>query len=367
MKIEILKDHFESAVSAAARVGNKNLSLAVLGCALIHATPERVSLRATNLDVSIEILLKAKVIESGMVAVPAQTLNQLVSAFSGEKLNLELQGTTLLLQEGHGTSKLKTLDASEFPTLPYVKEGEGHAFTLSVKDLSRALKSVAFAAAGSGMRPELSSIFLKVENSTLVAAATDSFRLSEIRIPIRSKEHADAILLPVRNVQEIVRVISSGGDTVEMRVGENQVTCIANGSYITSRIVDGAFPEYSAIIPKDFSGTATVLTEDLTRTLRKVSVFTDATGEVQFSLNPKEKVFTISATNASVGETKETIEGSLEGEPVTLSFNIRYILEALSVINSDSTILKFSGPGRPLIVSESPDKGFTYLVMPMNR
>lgn len=366
MKIEILKEHIEAASQITSRVSNKNLSLPVLGSVVISANSKKTTLRATNLDVSVEVGVKAKVLEEGSVAVPAQTFNQLITAATDTKLTLMLKEGVLEVGGSHGTSKLKTLDVNEFPTLPFVKDGEGYTVTLPVKELSSALKTVSFAASPSGMRPELSSVFLKIAGGTLTTAATDSFRLAEIKLPVKTKDTVEPVLIPARNIPEILRVLATG-DTAELRIGENQLTVISGGNFITSRVIDGAFPDYTAIFPTSFSASAIALAEDVSRALKKVSVFTDAAGQVEFGISVKRGGMVFKAANALVGETAEAVDAALEGDDSTLFFNIRYLLDALAATASDSVLFKFSGAGKPIIITEVPDKGFTYLVMPMNR
>ena len=366
MKIEILKEHLDAAVALAARTANKNLSLPVLSCAVLVVTDDRVVLRATNLDVSMEVAMKAKVSEAGTVAVPAHILSQTVSAATDEKLILSSNETTLTIKGAKGSAKIKTIDAADFPTLPFVKEGEGASAVLPGATLARAFKSVAFSASTSGMRPELSSIYLEVSDGILTTAATDSFRLAEMKTPVKTKTSTDPILVPQRNIADIVRVIGNA-ETVELRHGDNQITVIVDGSYLTSRTIDGAFPEYQAIIPKEFATAATVLTEDALKTMRKVSVFVDSANQVTLSALPKDKLFTVEAHNTQVGETKEEMESVIEGDEVVINFNARYILDALSTITSDSVVFNIAGVGKPMVISDVPDKGFTYLVMPMNK
>lgn len=366
MKLEILKEHLEAAVSAAARVSNKNLSLPVLGCVVIAASQERTVVRATNLDVSIEITLKAKVIEEGMVAVPAAILSQTVSTATDQKITLHTSGNTLAMTGMHGEATLKTVDVTDFPTLPYVKEGEGVSVMIPARELARALKSVSFAASSSGMRPELASVYLSLEEGVLIAAATDSFRLAEIKIPMKARVSADPVLIPARNVGDIVRLLTDT-DIAELRIGENQATIVAGGNYVTSRTVDSSFPDYRAIIPKEYGSQVTALTEDVSRAFRKVSVFTDAYNQVELAVDPEQKNFSIKAQNSAVGETHEAIDAALQGDTVTMYFNIRYILDALGVITTDSLTFKIAGPGKPMVIEEQPHSGFTYLVMPMNK
>lgn len=366
MKLEILRENLTDAIGSVGKVSNKNLSLPVLGCVVIVASQERTVARATNLDVSVEMVLKAKVVEEGIVAVPAAILTQAVGTATDQRLTLEGSGTTLKITGSHGTASLKTLDPSEFPTLPYVKDGEGVSLTLPTKELLRALKAVSFAASSSGMRPELASVYLSIYDSTLITAATDSFRLAEMRVPIKARGVTDPILIPARNVADILRGVTEG-DTTEVRVGENQVTFIAGGNYVTSRTVEAAFPEYKAIIPTAFTASATMLLEDALHAFRKVLVFTDAYSQVEVTLKPNKKDFLIRAANAAVGETTEAIDATLEGDDLSINFNIRYIIDALSTMTADGVVFKVAGPGKPMVIEEVPSRGFTYLVMPMNK
>lgn len=365
MKIETLKEHLESAVGIVGKVSNKNLSLPVLGCVVISANGDHITLKATNLDVSVEVVLKGKVLEEGVVAVPAVILSQAVAVTSDQKVTLSVSGSSLTMTGLHGRASLKTVDPSDFPTLPYVKEGGGTVVTLPADALTRSLKSVVFAASVSGMRPELASVFLHITGNELVAAATDSFRLAEMRIPLKAKV-ADPVLIPARNIPDMLRILQTG-DVVELRVGEHQATIVVGGNYLTTRTVESAFPDYRAIIPKNFSTTATALTENAVRAFRKVAIFTDAYNQVELALTPDKKEFSVSATNAAVGETHESLDAALSGDGITISFNVRYILDALAIMAGDSVAFKIAGPGKPMVLGEVPEKGFTYLVMPMNK
>lgn len=366
MKIEILKDNLERAVGIAARVSNKNLSLPVLGCVLIVVKGDKATLRATNLDLSVEAHLKAKVIEDGVVAVSAHTLSQTVSVLTDQKLVLKTSGNNLVIDGERGTTSITTVDPAEFPSLPYVKEGSGASAVIPSRDFNAALRSVAFSASTSSVKPELASIFLTLEKGELVAAATDSFRLAEVKIPLKTKSSFHSVLLPARTIGDILRALEFG-EAVEMRVGENQCTFISDFGYITSRTIDGAFPDYRAIIPRDSTVSATCLKEDAIRAFKKISIFTDSFNQVHISMKPSEKVFTVRALNASVGETIDHIPAVLEGEDIDINFNARYITDALSVVGGDSITFSVSGAGKPMVMTDVPHRGFTYLVMPMNR
>lgn len=366
MKIEILREHLDRAVQLGAKVSNKNLSLPVLGCVVFVVAKDRAVIRATNLDVSVEVTLKAKVVSEGVVAVPAHILAQTISAFSDQKLTLEVSGQSLMVRGEHGKSSLATVDAGEFPTLPYVKEGEGVSVRLGRHELASLLKAVSFSASTSSMKPELASVSVTLENGELIAAATDSFRLAEARVTAKVRGQFGPALIPARNIPELVRFIELAQE-VEVRVAETQCTLVTDQGFITSRTIDGAFPDYRGLIPKDFVASATALREDVVRGFRKVTIFADTFNQVHLSVQPTAKRFTIQSSNSSVGATDEEIPSVLEGGDVEMNFNAKYITEALSVMGGDSVTFAIAGPGKPMIIEDSPKRGFLYLVMPMNR
>jgi DNA polymerase-3 subunit beta len=364
MKLEILTENLHKAVSVAAKATNKNLSLPVLGCVLIEATKHSVELRSTNLDLSVRAALKAKVLEEGAAAIPAHILLQTISALSDPKVTLSVSGNTLVIDAERGKTSITLVDPSEFPKLPSVSGGE--SLTLAATTLSATLRMVAFAASTSSVKPEQASILLSCEKGELVAAATDSFRLAEERVPVKGKGSFSAVLIPARNIADILRSLE-GAEEAEVVVGENLVSFSSAFGSVISRTVDGTFPDYRAIIPKDFVSQATCLKEDAVRAFRKVSVFLDSFNQVHLSLRPSEKTFSVRAVNAAVGETIDRIPAVLEGEDMDINFNARYIMDALSIISGDSVSFLVSGPGRPMVLADVPRRGFTYLVMPMNR
>jgi DNA polymerase-3 subunit beta len=366
MKIEILKENLEKAVSISARVSNKNLSLPVLGCILISVTSGKTKLQATNLDLSSETPLKAKIIEEGIVAVPAHTLSQTISALADQKLTLKTEGNNLVAEGDRGRTLITLVDPSEFPVLPHVKETNSEEIKLSARTLVAVIRSVAFATAASSIKPELASVCFSLEGGELVAAATDSFRLAEARAAVKTKGSFGAVLLPARNTADILRILDES-DEVEIRVGENQVSFVSEFGTITSRTIDGAFPDYRSVIPRDFVSSATCLKEDAAQAFRKISIFTDSFNQVHLSFKPSEKTFTVRALNASVGETLDKIPAALDGEDVDINFNARYIVDALAVVPGDSVAFSTAGQGRPMVMTDVPHKSFTYLVMPMNR
>ena len=205
------------------------------------------------------------------------------------------------------------------------------------------------------------------ESDTLTLAATDSFRLAEKKISLAQGEQIPSVLIPLKNVLEIIRILDSTTGDIEIHFDKNQISLITENMYITSRLVDGVFPDYQQIIPKEFKAEATILKEDIIHALKISNIFSDKLNQVDFLINPKEKKFTVHSRNADVGEHTAHIDGAFSGEKLSLSFNQRYLSECFSSISKDSAVFQFSGEARPLVIRGVGDKSFMYLVMPLNK
>jgi DNA polymerase III subunit beta len=222
-------------------------------------------------------------------------------------------------------------------------------------------------AATSSVKPELHSVFLAGEAGKITAVATDSFRLAEKTVPLKSRGGVPPILLPARNAAELIRILESFNGDVEVYFSSNQLSVQIDHVYYTSRLIDGAFPNYQQIIPKDFVAEAVLLREDFTSALRALTLFTDKFLQVSFLCDPKRKVVELSSRNADVGEEVVTIKAAVSGEEIKMSFNSRYLADAAIPLSGESLRLCMQGPGKPLVVKDSADDSYLYLAMPMNR
>ena len=201
----------------------------------------------------------------------------------------------------------------------------------------------------------------------MVFAATDSFRLAEKKIGVKKHKEFNQILIPFKNAVEIIRILEDIKDDVEINLNQNQISFSYNDIYITSRVLDGVFPDYKQIIPKDVKTEVIVLKQDFINTLRVSTVFSDKFSQVTFNISPKEKVFKITTKNADIGENINNIDAVIKGEELSVSFNYKYIIDCFQSIDSDSISLTFSDANRPMIIRGVSDKSFLYLVMPMNK
>ena len=197
--------------------------------------------------------------------------------------------------------------------------------------------------------------------------STDSFRLAEKKIKINGIEEIPGILIPFKNISEILRIFGEVQDVVRVCFNKNQISFSSNNIYLTSRIIDGVFPDYRQIIPKEFKVEAVVLKQDLLNALKLSNIFSDKFNQINLLINPKEKVFELSSQNNDVGENKTYLDAAIKGEDILLGFNYKYFLDCFQSLNTDSISIRLNQPSKPIVISGNSDDSFTYLIMPMNR
>jgi len=366
MKVEAIQEKLSAVVNKTERFSGKHLSLPILSHLLLSAKRGSLIVRATNLDTGIEYALPVKVEREGSVAVPAAVFSSFISNLRNAKsVTLALSDGKLRVASGGAQADFLTSPADDFPTIP---KAEGAAFGLDPQVLVKGFRSVVYAGAVGNLKPELSSVYIYHDNENLVFAATDSFRLAEKRVPLKKGAHTfQPILVPVKNAAELTKILEDEKDEVRVSVGKGQISVEAPSFYVTSRLVEGSFPDYRQIIPKEFSTEAVALREDVVGSLRLTTLFSDRFNQLRLKIDPKKKLFELVARNGDVGESTETIPAALTGGAIESNFNHRYVSDCLSVIGADSVAFRFSGENRPLLIGGVGDQSFRYLVMPMNR
>ncbi|MDB5254092.1 MAG: Beta sliding clamp [Parcubacteria group bacterium] len=366
MKIECIKERLSESVSKAEKIAGKNPTLPVLAGLFLEAKDNTLTIRATNLDLGISTTVPAKVIEPGQVVVPAQILSSFLNSLSKEKsITLELVDQVLKVVTSNTETSIKTLNLEDFPIVPTIADDEG--FSLPAKDLVNGLKSVHYAAAVGSMKPELSSIFINYEGENLVFAATDSFRLAEKKIKVKKIPHFKYILIPQKNAGEIIRIFDSVDDDISISIHDNQIALTGGGIYLVSRIIDGVFPDYRQIIPKETTSKVVVLKQDLVTSLKTSLIFSDTFNQLHLTVSPLKKKFEIETKNSNIGQNTYAIQAAIEGEELEINVNHKYFTDCFQSIPADSVDVKFAGQARPIVIDGVGDKTFMYLVMPMNR
>lgn len=364
MEITIPHQQLIKALELVGRISTKHVTLPVLQCVRLEAKGSTITLQATNLEISVEVPIEGKVSEEGVVAVPSQIFLQSIQFVSQKDITLRTEDQVLQLETDTTNTSIKTFSVDEFPNLHQL---QGEESKVQGATFSFGIKSVAFSASQTSIKPELGSVFIQQKKEhSLTFVATDSFRLMEKTVSQKNLVMDQSIMIPQKNAVELARVCELVGEDPLFITNENQCALrFPSGVYISSRLVVGSFPDYTQIIPKEFVTHVTVLKDDLLKSFKKTSIFLNKFRQVSLMITSNN--LTISSQNNEVGHTTDTVKALVEGDELSLNFNQQYIMDPLSYIHDDSVILSFAGIGRAMILQGATDKSLRYLVMPMNK
>jgi len=365
MKIECLKEKLEEALIKAERVTSKNVTLPVLKYILLVAKERTLIVRATNLDLGVEIKIPVKVDEEGVVAVPGDIFRSYISNLSNDsRISISTKDSKLSIITDKSETHIHTYSHEEFPSIPVTTSDT--KITIPVNKFVNGLKSVWYSASVQSMKPELSSIYIYYEDDHLIYAATDSFRLAEKKVYLKKIENFEPVLIPSKNVSDIIKILEGESGDMELSITESQIGITLEGIYITSRIIDGIFPDYRQIIPKEYETEVVVLKQDVVDVLKRSFIFSDKFNRITFEIKPKEKHFRVITSNQDVGDSSNDIPAAINGSALTLNFNYKNIIDSFQSVTTDSLVFKF-GDKKPLMIQGIGDSSFTYITMPMNK
>lgn len=365
MKLECGIEKLKNGILQVEKITGKNLTLPILNSILFIASGKSLKLRATNLSLGVEIEIPSKIEKEGVVAVSGAVLAGVFSnIFQNENVYIESENGNLLIKTKKNRIKLKGQTCDDFPTIPMV---DGKTFEIEAKKLMEGIKSVYYSSSLSDIKPEISSVYIYSNDDNLIFVSTDSFRLAEKKVKIKGIEEIPGILIPFKNIPEILRILGEIQNTIKVCFNKNQISFSSENIYLTSRIIDGVFPDYRQIIPKEFKVETIVLKQDLLNALKISNIFSDKFNQINLLIKPKEKIFELSSQNNDIGENKTYLDAVVKGESILLNFNYKYFLDCFQSINTDSISIRLNQPSKPIVISGNSDNSFVYLIMPMNR
>lgn len=364
MKIECQKEILSQALNKLDKIAGKNISIPVLSCILFDASLDRLLLRSTNLEIALEVTLPAKVIERGVVAIPSRAITSYIGSLDKEKnVTLEVKAGNVYISSSLNNTIIKAQPNEDFPSIPSIENPINFSIKPSV--LSDGIKAVSYSSGQSSIKPELSSIYIYTYSDEIVFVATDSFRLAEKRVKFKNKDEWST-LIPVKNIADIVKILDDLTSDMEVMITKHQIVIKTDGIYLTSRVIEGSFPDYRQIIPKDNKTDVVFLKQDLLKAFKLATIFSDKFNKLNIKTDSDNKKMFIKTSNNDIGETVTEIPATVKGDMVDINFNYKYISDCIQSIESTSLSFNFSINGK-LLVRGVGDNSFLYLVMPMNR
>jgi len=373
MKIECVKENIQRALLSAERATGKKLPLVIRGKILIEAKNKILSIRATNLDLGVEIIVPAKIHKEGRILVAGGLMGAHIgNLFAQSIVTIENTNNNVLITTSNSSALFSIEPIEEFPELPRIKKEDGPIgkFTISGKTLLEGISSVVYAAATSDIKPEIGSVNIRVDKNDLILSTTDSFRLAEKIVVIEKvsvDKESESILIPLRNANEIMRFVGDVSGNLSVVYNSNQITFDGESTYITSRLVAGNFPAYEHLIPKTFKTQIVCLKEDLQNALRLSSVLADKFNQLNLRVIPEGAIFELHTKNQGVGESTVQVEATTEGETVDVAINARYLSDCFNSTNRDSVSIGYNGKDKAILLRGVGDRSFHYLIMPLHQ
>lgn len=374
MKFTCVKENLAHALDLVSSIAGKQANLPILMNIFIQAEESCVRLIATNLEVSVKASLRAKVENTGTFTVPAKTLTDFVHLLPDEQVEIELQENELTIRCGNSSTKIKGMPADEYPVVPEVEEK--HGYTIKTDEFKKALAQTVLACAKNEIRPELSGVYFGLFTdyfSGLVLAATDSYRLAEKKIKVEQGKETIKAIVPGRTVQEIVRLLTmakgeQNENNVRLWVSENQIALRYDDFELTSRLIEGKYPDYAQIIPSSFKTTAVFPISVMANKIKAASLFTTlGVNAVSFDLNATENSIAISSTSTQTGEHSSELEAEVKGEENSILLNHRYVLDGLQNLDSEEAEFKMNSSDAPCLFKAKGDEDYLYIVMPIRQ
>jgi DNA polymerase-3 subunit beta len=376
MKLSCTQENLRVALSSLERVVGKQSTLPILSNILLETERGQLRLSATNLEIGVITSIGAKIEAEGKITLPAKLLINFIQNLALDQVvSIEQIGTQVVLESGNYTVKINGLDGKDFPIIP--ERTEGRIFSIEADALRQGLQKTLFCVSLNESRAELTGVLWGFRDGVLILTATDSFRLAEWRMKekiegdINSLESSQAsVIIPAYTLQEVLRVMSQNAGRVSVALEENQIFFEIGSTRIVSRLINGKFPEYQAIIPKQFSTEIVLRQDEFQRALKIATSFSAySSGEVVFRLNPEESRLEIQSQSQGIGEqvAKIPYEGVLS-EPLQIVFNPRYILEGASILTGSQIRIALNSASTPVrISSDIEQEGYIYIVMPIRK
>ena len=364
MKISVTTEELLDHLQTIARVASARSAIQALAGVQIEATGGSIELRATDQELSIRVPLAGEVGQDGTVVLPARLLLDVIRQLPGDSASLEYRGQEQDVEIVGGSARfhLRTLRNEDFPPLPDTAGDE--AVALPAAEFVATIARVARAASRDETSPILTGVLVSADADKLRMVATDSYRLSikETTLPSKISESFEANI-PARALEELARLAGDDTETISVAVRENQAVFMVGDVALSTRLIEGQFPNFQQLLPDEFEHELRIPTEELLATARRISLLAQKNAPLRLDFSEGELI--ISAQTPDVGEASEKMPVPFAGEPMEIGFNPEFLLAGLESAESEDVLLRLISPLRPGLIVSGDDSGFLYLIMPI--
>jgi len=382
MKISCTQENLNQGLFIVSHIASKNMALPILNNILIQVDKNTIKFSATNLEIGVSCIIRGKVEEDGEFTVQSRLIADYAALLPKEKIDLSVaeskkegEDQVLAISCKNHNTKIKGQPAADFPLIPQIDRK--NLYVMNCQELRRAISQVIFAVSGSETRPEINGVFFKFEGDNLVLAATDSYRLAEksVKLGKKSKGTNQSVIVPARTLQELQRILGSFKDPaaiseiedVEIYLGENQILFVLGDIELISRLVEGQYPDYRQIIPKESNTKIVLNIAELINAAKTASLFARS-GIYDINLDFNKDEIVVSAANNQLGENISKLSGKISGQQNSIVVNYRYLLDGLQNLDAEEAELSIIDGGNPCVIKTAgKDSDYLYIIMPIKQ
>jgi DNA polymerase-3 subunit beta len=362
MKLTVTQENLNRALQVVGRVASGKTPLPILNNILFRTDNNRLLLAATNLELAITQHVGSKIEREGSITVPARLMSEFVAALPKGNVELEVDGTKMNIVCGTYKSTINGMAPDEFPELPTLEEKQ--AITLPIGELKRAIQQTVIVASTDDTRPILTGVFCHAHDGQLYFAGTDGYRLAERRLT-KTQQQISAVI-PVSTLNDVLRVMNDDMAEAKLQFDDNQVRVLLDDIEVTSRLIDGQFPDYRQLIPAESDTSVALPKDEFSRITKVASLFArESGGSVTINADVEELKLSIHSVASQLGEntSEASAEISADGQ-VTL--NSRYLIDGLNCIDSKQVRFRFSGKLAPCILTAADSEpDYQHVIMPL--
>lgn len=364
MEIEVLQENLVKALSNVGRVTSSKTGLPILANILLRTDGKQLLIAGTNLEIASTQYIGAKITTPGSITIPAKIITDYIQNLPKDKITLKVKNNSLHISCGSYKSTINGTSDEEFPELPGIDEVNSVRYTLSTLDFKNTVQQTMITASSDSTRPILTGVYWHVSDKNLILAATDSYRLAEKELMTVSTDIA--AIVPVSTLQEVLRSLPDDTDEIEILFDEIQVRFRFADSEITSKLIDGNFPDYRQLIPQTSETNIEVAKADFARIVKIAALFAkDSGGAITLTVDEETKRLTVNSIASEVGENSSVLDLKTCTGSGSVTLNARYILEMLGAMSTNDISVGFSNSIAPCVFRPISNESYTHIIMPI--
>jgi DNA polymerase III subunit beta len=372
MNINLLQNKLKEGLNVIGRGTSKSSSLPILKNILLDVKDNFLNLSATDLEIGIKWWTLVKKNKEGKTTVPYNSFSSFINLLPDKKIDIVEKNNNLLITCEEYKTQINGINADDFPIIPEIKEKE--KITISSDILCDKLLQIIDIPSLSKVKPEISGVLFLVNKKEMMLVATDSYRLAEGKIFLEKGDSQFSFIIPQRTTREVINIFKDIKKDIEIIFSENQILFRVkmedfNHPYIelTSKVIEGNYPNYEAIIPKDCKTQIVLNKDEFLNKIKAASVFTSKVNEVNLKISPKNGEVIIESSNNDLGNYEAKIKGRAKGEETDISFNYRFIADGLTNIRSSEVVFEVNDENSPGVLKPVGKNDFLYVVMPIKK